>query len=564
MAPGNEKGSGGSGSGGDGNSSLGDGIGDLGDQAAPPGCGDGILTEDEACDDGNLDDGDGCAANCVVVEPGFICREQGVLCEPYAKCGDGIVSFPEQCDDGALDAGDGCSPTCKTEVGWKCDGVPSSCTETICGDGTMEGAELCDDGNALPFDGCSMECQIEPSCKVNEGCSSACGDGIVLGDEACDDGNNIDGDGCSSSCQPELGYTCSGQPCETVNGECVLRVPALFRDFPDSHPDMQDDKHGNPEGMVASTLDEDGKPVPASTGDVTALEDWYRDLEGGNTGSVLGRIVLFDDGNGNFINRMLDDGTRWEAPVGTPACQPADNDGMPCPIDGNPGFFPLDDIANPADMIRHEAEAPQEFYGGYGVEGEFPGEHNFSFTTEVTYWFVYDPAADAQLTFVGDDDVWVFINGNLAVDIGGLHVPKGGRIRLGPTNATIGYSTDQSGASWDESTRPIGDFGLTAGEAYEIKVFHAERQVLASSFQLTLAGFDTSRSDCQPECGDGIIGFGEECDDGDNNGGYNRCQPDCTLGGYCGDGIVQEDEQCDDRDPEAPGTCQGCRLVVVK
>lgn len=544
-----------------GGSSFGGSI-STGDAAGPAKCGDGMLAASEACDDGNEQDGDGCAASCLLVEPGFICREAGMPCEPFAKCGDGILSFPEQCDDAGVEAGDGCSPTCRVEIGFKCDGVPSTCTPTVCGDGVVEGAELCDDGNAVPFDGCNIECQIEPACTVGGGCTSACGDGIVLGEETCDDGNSIDGDGCSSTCEKEPGYMCEGAPCETINDECVLRVPALFRDFPDSHPDMQENKYGNPTGMVGPTLDDDGKPVPATTGTVSGLADWFRDGAGGSTGPFVGEIVLFNDGSGNFVNRYLNDGTRWEALLGTPVCQPNDNDGMPCPVDGNPAFFPLDDVDDPADTLRHVAEAPQPVYGGSFQE--LPGEHNFSFTSEVTHWFIYDPAANARLTFVGDDDVWVFLNGHLAVDIGGLHEPKGGRIQLGETTATIGYSTDQAAAMWDETTRPISDFGLTPGGAYEIKVFHAERQVKSSSFQLTLTGFDTSRSDCTPVCGDGIIGFGEECDDGENVGGYNHCQPDCTLGGYCGDGIVQEMEVCDDRDPAAPAGCSGCRILVVE
>jgi fibro-slime domain-containing protein len=527
-------------------------------------CGDGELGDDEACDDGGLVGGDGCGADCRLVEPGFLCTEPGKACRPFAKCGDSLLSFPEPCDDGNVVDSDGCSDTCKVEIGWKCDGMPSSCSTTTCGDSLVEGAELCDDGNTLPFDGCGVECQIEPQCTVGGGCTSVCGDGIVLGSEQCDDANDIDEDGCSAACDIEAGYACPGEPCEEINGECVLRVPAIFRDFPASHPDMEDSTYGNSTGMVAATLDDEGKPVPESPGNVTGLAGWYRDFEGGNTGPNLGEVVLFDDGTGKFINRYLDDGTRWEAPVGTPVCQANVNDGMPCPVDGNPGFFPVDDIENPADTERFLAEAPQEFYGGYGIENEFPDPRNFHFTTEVTYWFVFDPAANAQLTFVGDDDVWVFINGYLAVDIGNLHVPTGGRIQLGATQATVGYSTDQAGAIWDETTRPVSDFGLMAGEAYEIKVFHAERQTLASSFQLTLAGFDTSRSDCSPDCGDGIIGVGEECDDGDNDGGHNECQPGCVLGGYCGDGIVQEEEACDDGDPNAPAGCAGCRIIVIK
>src|SRR5687768_12216173 len=40
---------------------------------APPGCGNGELTDDEACDDGNTMDGDGCTGNCLSVEPGYSC-----------------------------------------------------------------------------------------------------------------------------------------------------------------------------------------------------------------------------------------------------------------------------------------------------------------------------------------------------------------------------------------------------------------------------------------------------------------------------------------------------------
>ncbi len=555
---------------------FGDGDGDInpgdGDFTGPSVCGDGLLSPDEACDDGGTAGGDGCAADCLLVEPGFICREPGKPCDPFAKCGDGLVSFPEQCDDGGLEPGDGCSATCKTEIGFKCSGNPSSCDTTFCGDGVMEGAELCDDQNGLPFDGCSIDCQIEPECTAGAGCTSSCGDGIVLGTEGCDDGNTIDGDGCSSTCQAEPGYTCTGEPCEMINGECILRVPAILRDWPVSHPDfgvLAEDGGpaaygGNNQGMVDTTLDAEGKPVAANPGNVTALNDWFRMVEGVNTGPFLRDIVLFADGNGNFVNRYLDDGTRYESPFGSPGCQQEDNGGLPCPREGNPLFFPLDDLETPAGPEVYDAYVPQPLYGGGGLGPQ--GEHNFHFTTEVAYWFVFDPAANATLTFVGDDDVWVFLNGILAIDLGNKHEPRGGRITLGATNATIGYADpgDQSFKSWTDTPRPISDFGLEEGKAYEIKVFHAERETRASSFQLTLGGFDTSKSDCQPECGDGILGFGEECDDGDNDGGYNECQEGCKLGGYCGDGIVQENEVCDDRDPAAPSGCNNCRIVVVR
>lgn len=65
-----------------------------------PVCGNGIVEDGEACDDGNDVAGDGCEANCTdspVVGP---------------KCGDGVVEEGEVCDDGNTADGDSCSADC--------------------------------------------------------------------------------------------------------------------------------------------------------------------------------------------------------------------------------------------------------------------------------------------------------------------------------------------------------------------------------------------------------------------------------------------------------------------
>ncbi|MBU0660642.1 DUF4215 domain-containing protein, partial [Patescibacteria group bacterium] len=45
-------------------------------------------------------------------------------------CGDGLVEDAEACDDGDTDPDDGCSSTCTVEDGYSCDGEPSVCTLT--------------------------------------------------------------------------------------------------------------------------------------------------------------------------------------------------------------------------------------------------------------------------------------------------------------------------------------------------------------------------------------------------------------------------------------------------
>jgi len=54
-----------------------------------------------------------------------------VACEPVA-CGNGIVELEEACDDDNTDDGDGCSSTCEVEAGYECRGEPSLCNELYC------------------------------------------------------------------------------------------------------------------------------------------------------------------------------------------------------------------------------------------------------------------------------------------------------------------------------------------------------------------------------------------------------------------------------------------------
>jgi cysteine-rich repeat protein len=58
-------------------------------------------------------------------------------------------------------------------------------------------------------------------------------------------------------------------------------------------------------------------------------------------------------------------------------------------------------------------------------------------------------------------------------------------------------------------------------------------------------------------CGDGIVGFAEECDDGAENSDTEpgACRTSC-LAAFCGDGVVDPTEACDDGDGQGQGPCR--------
>ncbi|QRK11816.1 DUF4215 domain-containing protein [Archangium violaceum] len=162
-------------------------------------CGDGTLQAGEACDDGNIIDGDGCSRTCMSTE----------------SCGNGIVDVAasEVCDDGNTTDGDGCSADCKSSE--------------LCGNGILDRAqgEVCDDANTQSGDGCSADClSLEQ-----------CGNGYVdtAAGELCDDGNTQPGDGCGADCRAvEVcgdGVRDLGEACDdgntTTESECAYGTP---------------------------------------------------------------------------------------------------------------------------------------------------------------------------------------------------------------------------------------------------------------------------------------------------------------------------------------------------
>ena len=564
--------------------SGGQGTGGTTQQAStqPVVCGDGVLASVEACDDGNTNSGDGCSADCSV-ELNYVCsRPPGQPCILNVVCGDKKISGAENCDDGNTTAGDGCSDQCLLEDGWACpivaarcvaakcgdglvrgtetcddgndvsgDGCNSTCTienpapterdawmcptpgqpcvRTTCGNSVVEGTEQCDDGNNDTGDGCSPACRKEPRCPPAGGaCTSVCGDGLILAsdtDQECDDGNSANGDGCSADCKVEHGYTCPAAP---VVPSGTLVLPVVYRDFkgvasPTSadiangnHPDFE---HTHPNasyyetGIVVPNLGLDGKPVHSAQDMVTTTNldtattpDWF---------SLWYRDAVQDlptAGSPRYNYTFVDTLSLTETAAGSGMFRYSST-----------SFFPLD---------------------GRGWGTTTGQQHNFHFTSEVRYWFQY--SGGEQLAFSGDDDVFVFVNKLLAVDLGGIHSSLDGSVTLDASNGTGAIC--ENAAVGCTNGRNV-DFGLVPGSVYEMVVFQAERHTTQSNYTLTVSSFKANRSTCHSVCGDGFVTPDEACDLGTagNTGAYGTCNHDCTLPPSCGDQLTQSPpEQCDD------------------
>jgi fibro-slime domain-containing protein len=299
-------------------------------------------------------------------------------------------------------------------------------------------------------------------------------------------------------------------------------------------------------------------PSTAHVASAASFATWYTDVSGTNH-ATASKLTLWNDGKGNYVNRYGANGEQWNVTFpanycgtvkdalldasGTPIpctfkyqagaegpdsgsptdCQKMEAQGytqlpgschsdngtykalyITAKIDGNPLFFPVDkDTFSPASEFTG-AQIPPYYDAGktWPYDLDASGNkilHNFGFTSEVRYWFRYDKTKTYSLDFVGDDDLWVFINRRLAVDIGGIHNPVVGSIVIGSNGNgdTTVTSLDAQGVA-TTPTKSTATLGLQDGKVYEIAVFQAERQSDAVALELTMPAFNASPSACSP------------------------------------------------------------------
>lgn len=304
---------------------------------------------------------------------------------------------------------DGCADGVRTCQ----DGAWSACVAPVI---TEPCQDECGQGTRTCVQGAFGACEVPP---IEAACENTCGVGV----QVCEDR-------VWSPCEvPPVVLPCFSkcgegeQTCENDElGPCSAPQPlppvleATVRDFLQSHPDMEREEGRAEPGLVASELGPDDKPVYVAgpggsftTSGPEEFDQWYRDVDGVNQTTIVDLPLR----RSNRDERLY--------------------------LFNSAGFFPIDGEL-------------------FGNEGNF---HNFHFTLEATGTFVYQ--GGETFRFTGDDDVFVFINRRLVIDLGGLHQSLSQNVSLDGISSKI---------------------GLELGGLYPLHIFFAERKTFESNFNI--------------------------------------------------------------------------------
>ncbi len=257
----------------------------------------------------------------------------------------------------------------------------------------------------------------------------------------------------------------AGSGTESLPDTIVLT--GTIRDFKErseenGHPDFQrrpSSGFGHYIGMVAEELSDDGKPVMASTGQ--KMTSNWRNSQGQNIMRPTSYIAEWEGDSSGSVNTGKT-GALTEASSFDQWFRSVQGVNLSSPLD-------LTLVRQEGSNVYTFDDKQDDQYlntgGFFPVNGELYGNSagdnkNFHFTFELQTEFTYDADAGMSFKFTGDDDVWVFIDGRLVIDIGGVH-------------SAVSQTIDLDRLEW-----------LEDGEDYQLSFFFAERHRTQSNFRI--------------------------------------------------------------------------------
>ncbi len=245
-----------------------------------------------------------------------------------------------------------------------------------------------------------------------------------------------------------------------------LRLAGVVRDFRErseqgGHIDFEWRPRGGfglYEGMVEDELGQDRKPVFKSTGRKVGTQ--WKDHRGRpiifpkpyieqRHGDEQGRIK-----GGDGAMNSAEYFRQWFKDI--PGVNASRSLALVFHLRENSNVYVFDDKLD--DLYR-------SLGGFFPINGELYGNSagenkNFHFTFEMNTVFEYEAGSHQMFKFTGDDDVWVFIDGKLVIDLGGVHAATSQTIELDRLD-------------W-----------LEDGETYTLDFFFAERHRTQSNFRI--------------------------------------------------------------------------------
>jgi fibro-slime domain-containing protein len=271
---------------------------------------------------------------------------------------------------------------------------------------------------------------------------TACSGNSVVGDPTGGSGQSYGGGQITIDPTSGSGGTTGAITADGQTGQLTVTIRDFkFYNAGDSStvPDFENvpkaDQNGNPsttytgpwddKNIVADQLGSDHKPVYKNASGTTLtthgkadFDKWYRTVSGTNIAQAI-PLTLTKNADGAY---------EYDSQVAGPL---------------SPGgmFFPIDDGT--------------QYKTAFGNQGM---AHNFSFTSEIHTLFTYQ--GGETFHFSGDDDVFVFINNSLVINLGGVH-------------------------SREPADVAIDSLGLTKGATYPLDFFHAERHMTQSNLLIT-------------------------------------------------------------------------------